>query len=68
VPELARALGAKPPRHVPAGIARRVRGEVGVSLMTRVRGISNAKAVRELGWQSGARSPMPWRTAADARR
>ena len=30
---------------------RLVRGEVGVSMMTRVRGISNAKAVRELGWQ-----------------
>jgi nucleoside-diphosphate-sugar epimerase len=51
VPELARALGAKPPRHVPARIGRLVRGEVGVSLMTGVRGISNAKAVRELGWQ-----------------
>lgn len=51
VPELAKALAAKPPRNVPAFMGRIVRGEVGVSMMTQVRGISNAKAKRELGWQ-----------------
>jgi hypothetical protein len=47
-----------------------VRGEVGVSMMTRVRGISNAKAVRELGWQprypsyrESSRAGMPDLTA-----
>ncbi|HZT45211.1 MAG TPA: NAD(P)-dependent oxidoreductase [Gaiellaceae bacterium] len=50
LPYLARALGAKPPRRVPAGLARLVVGEVGVSMMTRIRGSSNEKAKRELGW------------------
>jgi hypothetical protein len=36
---------------VPTFIAQVVRGEVGVSLMTRVRGIANGKPKRELGWQ-----------------
>jgi 2-alkyl-3-oxoalkanoate reductase len=47
---LADAVGAKPPRHVPVGLARMLAGEVGVSLLTQVRGSSNAKARRELGW------------------
>ena len=51
VPGLAEAVGAKPPRSVPTFIARVVRGELGASLMTRVRGIANGKATRELGWQ-----------------
>jgi nucleoside-diphosphate-sugar epimerase len=50
VPELARALRAKPPRHVPVWLGRIAAGEVGVSMMTRIRGMSNAKARRELGW------------------
>ena len=50
LPYLAEALGAKPPRHVPVWLARLVIGEVGVSMMTRIRGSSNAKAKRELGW------------------
>ena len=50
LPELARALGAKPPRHVPVWFGRLAAGEVGVSMMTRIRGASNAKAKRELGW------------------
>ena len=50
LPELARIIGAKPPRHVPAWMARPIIGEHGVSLMTKVRGSSNAKAKRELGW------------------
>ena len=50
LPELARAVGAKPPRHVPAWLGRLVVGEVGVAMMTQIRGASNAKAKRELGW------------------
>ncbi len=51
LPELARAIGAKPPLRLPAWLAGLVVGPVGVSMMTRVRGASNAKAKRELGWQ-----------------
>jgi nucleoside-diphosphate-sugar epimerase len=47
---LAEVLGAKPPRHVPVWLARPLAGEVGISLLTRVRGASNAKAKRELNW------------------
>jgi 2-alkyl-3-oxoalkanoate reductase len=58
LPYLAEALGAKPPRHVPAWLARLMVGEVGISLMTQIRGSSNAKAKRELGWEPRWRS---WR-------
>jgi 2-alkyl-3-oxoalkanoate reductase len=51
LPEYAHALGAKPPRHVPVWLGRLASGEVGVSMMTRIRGASNAKAKRELGWE-----------------
>ena len=51
LPELASIIGAKPPRHVPAWVARPLIGEHGVSMMTKVRGSSNAKAKRELGWE-----------------
>lgn len=50
LPALARALGAKPPRHVPAWLVRLVAGEAAVYMMTRARGISSEKAKRELGW------------------
>ena len=50
LPELARALGSKPPRHVPVWLGRIAAGEVGVSMMTQIRGATNAKAKRELGW------------------
>jgi 2-alkyl-3-oxoalkanoate reductase len=50
LPELARRLGAPAPRRVPVWLGRIAAGEVGVSLMTRIRGASNAKARRELGW------------------
>jgi nucleoside-diphosphate-sugar epimerase len=58
LPYLADRLGARPPRHVPAWIARFAIGEVGVSMMTQIRGASNAKARRELGWEPAWRS---WR-------
>jgi nucleoside-diphosphate-sugar epimerase len=51
LPELARTLGAKPPRRVPVWLGRLATGEVGVLMMTRIRGASNAKARRELGWE-----------------
>lgn len=50
LPELARIIGAKPPLRIPAWLARPLIGEHGVSLMTEVRGSSNAKAKRELEW------------------
>lgn len=51
LPVLAESVGAKPPRRVPAWLARLLIGEGGVLLMTRNRGGSNGKAKRELGWQ-----------------
>ena len=58
LPELASALGARPPWRVPVWLGRLAAGEVGVSVMTQIRGMSNAKAKRELGWQPGYQS---WR-------
>jgi 2-alkyl-3-oxoalkanoate reductase len=51
LPELADALGAKPPMRVPRWLARLAAGEAATIMMTDVRGSSNAKAKRELGWQ-----------------
>jgi nucleoside-diphosphate-sugar epimerase len=51
LPYLAAAIGAKPPRHVPAWVGRIAVGELGLSMMTETRGASNEKAKRELGWQ-----------------
>ncbi|GAA0816489.1 NAD-dependent epimerase/dehydratase family protein [Spirilliplanes yamanashiensis] len=50
LPYLAECVGAKPPRRVPAWLARLVAGEMAVGMMTQGRGFSNAKAKRELGW------------------
>jgi len=50
LPVLAATIGAKPPRHVPRWLAQIIAGDVGVLLMTEIRGASNAKAKRELGW------------------
>jgi nucleoside-diphosphate-sugar epimerase len=51
LPEVAEALGAKPPRRVPRWLGRLVGGETLAVMMTESRGASNAKARRELGWQ-----------------
>ena len=51
LPAVADAIGARPPRHAPVWLARLVSGEAGVAFMTSIRGSSNAKAKRELGWQ-----------------
>ncbi|WP_021594771.1 NAD-dependent epimerase/dehydratase family protein [Actinomadura welshii] len=57
--ELARALGAEPPRRVPAWLVRRLAGKGPVNLMTQARGISSEKTKRELGW---APQYPSWRT------
>jgi nucleoside-diphosphate-sugar epimerase len=49
LPQVATALGAKPPRRVPVWLARWVGGEYRVAFMTRSEGLSNEKAKRELG-------------------
>ncbi len=59
LPAIAQAVGAPPPRHIPAWIGRLAAGEAGVSMFTRIRGASNEKARRELGWR--LRYPT-WRT------
>ena len=51
LPALAQALGAKKPMRVPRFVGRLFAGEAGVMMMTGVRGASNAKAKRELGWR-----------------
>ena len=51
LPALAQELGAKKPVHVPRLVGRLFGGEVAVAMMTELRGASNAKAKRELGWQ-----------------
>jgi nucleoside-diphosphate-sugar epimerase len=50
LPALAYHLGAKRPMHVPRFVGRIFAGETGVVMMTELRGASNAKAKRELGW------------------
>ena len=50
LPALAAAVGAKPPRRVPLWLGRLAAGEAAAVMMTDVRGASNAKAKRELGW------------------
>ncbi|NOJ38191.1 NAD-dependent epimerase/dehydratase family protein [Bradyrhizobium australiense] len=51
LPALAATVGARPPYRVPAWLGRLLAGEHMVAMMTQVRGGSNAKAKRELGWQ-----------------
>ena len=63
--ELARVLGAKPPRRIPRWLGRLVAGEGMTIMMTEVRGASNVKAKRELGmelrypsWRLGFRAGL----------
>jgi len=51
LPELAKAVGAKPPRHLPRWVGRLLAGEGMTVMMTEVRGASNEKARRELAWE-----------------
>jgi nucleoside-diphosphate-sugar epimerase len=58
LPEFARILGAKPPRHVPAWLGRLAVGDVGVAAFTEIRGADNTLAKQTFGWQPGYAS---WR-------
>jgi nucleoside-diphosphate-sugar epimerase len=51
LPVYAAAVGAKRPMRVPKLIARMVGGAGAVALATTLRGASNAKAKRALGWE-----------------
>jgi nucleoside-diphosphate-sugar epimerase len=50
LPEVAKIVGAKPPRRFPAWLARLFAGEAVVMMGTESRGASNDKAKRGLGW------------------
>jgi nucleoside-diphosphate-sugar epimerase len=50
LPALAQEIGARNPMHVPRFVGRLFAGDVGVVMMTELRGASNTKAKRELGW------------------
>jgi nucleoside-diphosphate-sugar epimerase len=51
LPALAETLGARKPMRVPRFIGRLFAGQTGATFMTEIRGASNAKAKRELGWR-----------------
>ena len=51
LPVFADAIGAPPPRHVPVWLGRVFGGELSVTMMTELRGASNAKARRRFGWE-----------------
>ena len=59
LPVLAEAVGAKPPRRVPVWLAKLVAGRQVGSFALELRGASNEKAKRELGWQP---AHPTWRT------
>jgi 2-alkyl-3-oxoalkanoate reductase len=51
LPYLAQLVGGKPPLRVPRWVGRLAGGSFAVSMMDQIRGSSNARAKRELGWQ-----------------
>jgi nucleoside-diphosphate-sugar epimerase len=51
LPSFAQSLGAKKPMRVPRFLGRLLAGETAVVMETELRGVSNAKAKRELDWQ-----------------
>jgi 2-alkyl-3-oxoalkanoate reductase len=51
LPAFADAIGAPPPRRVPAWLGRLLGGELSVTMMTELRGASNEKAKRGFGWE-----------------
>ena len=51
LPALAQQIGAPRPRRVPRLVGRLFAGEAGAVMMTEIRGASNAKAKRDLGWK-----------------
>ena len=50
LPALAEAVGGRRPRRMPGFLGRLLLGQAGYTMMTDLRGASNAKAKRELGW------------------
>ena len=50
LPALAEAVGGRRPRRMPGFLGRLLLGPAGYAMMTDIRGASNAKARRELGW------------------
>jgi nucleoside-diphosphate-sugar epimerase len=50
LPALAQRIGAPTPWRVPKLVGRVLAGEAGAVMMTEIRGASNAKAKRDLGW------------------
>ncbi len=58
LPFLAKAVHARPPLRVPTWVGRLAAGDVGVSMMTQIRGASNAKAKEALHWEPRFKS---WR-------
>jgi len=59
LPEFAKILGAKPPRHVPTWLGRLVVGDLGVKAFTEIRGADNSLAKQTFDWQPNYAS---WRT------
>jgi nucleoside-diphosphate-sugar epimerase len=51
LPNAASAVGARKPMRLPRWLGRLAAGEAPVVMMNEVRGASNAKAKRELGWE-----------------
>lgn len=64
LPVLAERVGGKPPVRVPRLVGRLLAGEVADVMMTELRGASNAKARRELGWRPAHASWREGFTAA----
>ena len=58
-------VGARPPKKIPAVVARMAAGEFGVAFMTSLRGASNSKARQVLGWRPRYAT---WRTGLAAGR
>jgi nucleoside-diphosphate-sugar epimerase len=63
IPAFCREVGAPPPLHVPAWVARIVAGSFASGVLTEGRGASNRKAKLEMGW---APSHPSWRTGLSA--
>ena len=70
LPYLAEVIGAPKPMRVPAWLGRLLAGDVAVRMMTRSRGVSNAKAKATLAWRpvwpswrEGFRTLLPGRDA-----
>ena len=60
---LAAAVGGKPPRRIPRFVGRLLVSPGTMAMMTEIRGASNAKARRELGWVPAHRT---WREGFQA--